>query len=126
MIGAAALLLLAFNGKIMGVSGITRSVIFEKAERHWKLAFLLGLLLGVWLFQWFFPMTLPFREQISLPVIIAAGLLVGLGTRIGSGCTSGHGVCGIGRMSKRSIVATCVFMVSAIATVFVFNSVTGA
>ena len=126
MIGLAALLLLWLNGKIAGISGIVGTAITDVSPAsRWRWFFILGLLIGggVTLYQWVGVAEIQLRA--SLPVLIAAGLLVGYGTRLGSGCTSGHGVCGIGRLSPRSIVATCVFMAVAFVTVYVQRHVLG-
>jgi uncharacterized protein len=121
LIGLSAMILLFFTGKICGLSGIARAAVFSNIERSWKLAFLLGLLGGAFIYQQINPVPLPFREELSSPLLIIAGLLVGIGTRLGNGCTSGHGICGIGRFSKRSIVATMMFMLTAIITVAITN-----
>ena len=127
MIGLAALMLLWLNGKVAGISGIVGAALsdYSPASR-WRWFFIVGLLSGggVALYQWVGTSEIVLRA--SLPVLIAAGRLVGYGTRLGSGCTSGHGVCGIGRLSPRSIAATCVFMAVAALTVFVQRHVMGA
>lgn len=126
MIGVAALLLLWLNGKVAGISGIVGSAITDVSPAsRWRWFFIFGLLLGggVALYQWVGVEQIQLRA--SLPVLIVAGLLVGYGTRLGSGCTSGHGVCGIGRLSPRSVVATCVFMAVAFVTVYVQRHVLG-
>jgi uncharacterized protein len=127
MIGLAALMLLWLNGKVAGISGIVGAALsdYSPASR-WRWFFIVGLLSGggLALYQWVGTSEIVLRA--SLPVLIAAGLLVGYGTRLGSGCTSGHGVCGIGRLSPRSIAATCVFMAVAALTVFVQRHVMGA
>jgi uncharacterized protein len=120
LIGLAAVLLLIANGRIAGVSGIVAGLLRPvRGDAAWRLMFVLGLWLGG-LVYWATRGEM-FEVQIaaSWPVMIAAGLLVGFGTRLGSGCTSGHGVCGIARFSTRSIAATVVFMAAGIATVFV-------
>jgi uncharacterized protein len=117
LIGVASWLLLASLGKVAGISGIASSALTEKpSDGAWRWAFLVGLIAGGALFAaW---LSAPVIAQRPLPLLIIAGLLVGLGTVIGSGCTSGHGVCGLGRRSMRSLVATCVFMAVAMLTVF--------
>jgi uncharacterized protein len=117
LIGLASWLLLASLGKVAGISGIASSALSEKpSDGTWRWAFLLGLIAGGALFAaWLSP---PMIAQRPWPLLLIAGLLVGAGTVIGSGCTSGHGVCGLGRRSLRSLVATCVFMVVAMITVF--------
>ena len=120
MIGLAAVLLLALNGRIAGISGILGGLISsrEPGEKLWRVAFLLGLVVGPGLYRLLFG-TLPLELQAETPALIAAGLLVGFGTRLGSGCTSGHGVCGLARLSPRSLVATITFMLVGFATVYV-------
>ncbi|MCC5880347.1 MAG: YeeE/YedE family protein [Idiomarina sp.] len=125
MIGAGALVLMAFLGRIAGISGITSSAIFSADGRAWRLAFVVGLLVGplvVGLLWADFSYATP---SLGWEVVVA-GLLVGIGTGIGSGCTSGHGICGIGRLSMRSIVATLVFMAAGflIATLFTQGAAT--
>jgi uncharacterized protein len=115
LIGAGAATLLLLNGRIAGVSGILGNVIREvPGEQGWRLAFLLGLLLPA-LMLGTGPALLPY----SWLWATVSGLLVGAGTQIGGGCTSGHGVCGLANLSTRSLVATLVFMTAAIVTVFV-------
>jgi uncharacterized membrane protein YedE/YeeE len=126
MIGAAAAMLLVLDGRIAGISGIVGGLMRPaRGEIVWRLAFIAGLLLA--------PLAwaaagggLP-RIVVGAPawLVVAAGLLVGFGSRLGSGCTSGHGVCGIGRASPRSLIATAVFMATAIATVFVTRHLLG-
>ena len=128
LIGGAAALLLMLTGRIAGVSGMFATVMrIADAGPPWKLAtaFILGLPIGAAITS-----LLVRRPDIevtsSMPLLIAAGLLVGFGTRLGNGCTSGHGVCGIGRLSPRSIAATLTFMAVAIATVCITRHVQGA
>lgn len=128
LIGGAAALLLLLTGRIAGVSGMFATVVrIADAGPPWKLAaaFVVGLPIGAAVTS-----ILVRKPNIevtsSVPLLIAAGLLVGFGTRLGNGCTSGHGVCGIGRLSPRSIAATFTFMAAAIATVFVARHVVGA
>lgn len=123
MIGLASVMLLWLNGRIAGISGIVAGMVSQKgSEFGWRAMFVAGLLLGAFGYA-LYNGGLPVSVLASIPVLVVAGLLVGFGTRLGSGCTSGHGVCGIGRLSKRSIVATITFMVVAAATVFVANHV---
>jgi uncharacterized membrane protein YedE/YeeE len=123
MIGLASVMLLWLNGRIAGISGIVAGMVSQKgSEFGWRAMFVAGLLLGAFGYA-LYNGSLPVSVPASIPVLLVAGLLVGFGTRLGSGCTSGHGVCGIGRLSKRSIVATITFMVVAAATVFVANHV---
>jgi len=128
LIGGAAALLLLLTGRIAGVSGMFATVVrIADAGPPWKLAaaFVAGLPIGAVVTS-FFVRKPDIEVTSSLPLLIAAGLLVGFGTRLGNGCTSGHGVCGIGRLSPRSIAATVTFMAAAVATVFVARHVLGA
>ena len=116
LLGLAALSLLFFNGRVAGVSGILGG--FLSSKKHdtlWRFAFLAGLVTGGVLLIGTFPETLNFTLKSSPPAVMLAGLLVGIGSRMGSGCTSGHGVCGIGRLSQRSMIAVVVFLSSGIA-----------
>ncbi|MEG0675464.1 MAG: YeeE/YedE thiosulfate transporter family protein [Comamonas sp.] len=129
LIGLAAALLLVMLGRVAGISGILGRLLQSggwgsAAQWGWRTAFVLGLLLSPWVWQRFAP--LPAMDMPSNPLlIVAAGLLVGFGTRLGSGCTSGHGVCGLSRLSPRSLAATLVFMAAGAATVFVLRHVLG-
>ena len=122
MIGLAATLMLLLNGRIDGISGIVAGLVSPGARKGgdavWRVAFVVGLVLGP-LGYAVVAGGFPVGVEASLAVLVVAGLLVGFGTRLGSGCTSGHGVCGIARLGKRSIVATATFMVVAALTVFV-------
>ncbi len=111
LIGIAAVLLLKLNGRIAGISGIVNAALSTNPEgRLWRLMFIAGLLLGGLIFQWLSGEPMAIRKDFPLLQLAAAGLLVGFGTRLGSGCTSGHGVCGLARLSKRSLAATVVFI----------------
>lgn len=123
LIGAAAWLLFAMNGRVAGISGIVGSAVrAPTGDRGWRLAFVAGLIGSGWLGTLLLPeFGLPMRSGFSVPLLLAAGLLVGLGTAVGSGCTSGHGVCGISRMSLRSLLATVTFILLGMATVFVMR-----
>ncbi len=125
LIGAAASLFVLLNGRIAGISGLLASLLEPGAEgRGEKLLFLLGLLLAPLL--WVLFGRLPVLEfQSGWFGLLIAGLLVGVGTRYGSGCTSGHGVCGISRLSARSIVATLAFMAAGFGTVYVLRHLLG-
>ena len=124
LIGLAAVLLLVANGRIAGVSGIVGGLLARApGDTGWRAAFVLGLWLGAFVYCAVRGELLPVELETALPPTVAAGLLVGLGTRLGSGCTSGHGVCGIARFSRRSMVATAIFMAAGIATVFVMRHV---
>jgi uncharacterized membrane protein YedE/YeeE len=124
LIGLAAVLLLLANGRIAGVSGIVGGLLSRKrGDIGWRAAFVLGLWLGALVYWAARGALFEVALQATPAVMIVAGFLVGYGTRLGSGCTSGHGVCGIARFSPRSMVATAVFMASGIATVFVVRHV---
>jgi uncharacterized membrane protein YedE/YeeE len=118
LIGLSAVLLMLLTGRIAGVSGIFGGLLDLKADdKDWRIAFIAGLILAPLIAGWLgYGMPLP-KLPSSWAVIIAAGLLVGFGTRLGGGCTSGHGICGVARFSVRSIAATLIFMLAAIATV---------
>jgi uncharacterized membrane protein YedE/YeeE len=125
LIGLAAAVFALFNGRIAGIAGIVGGLFAPKAaDLPWRLAFIVGLIAS----------PLLYRLVAELPVgqfdsgygaLVLAGLIVGLGTRYGSGCTSGHGVCGLSRLSPRSLVATCCFMASGFATVYVMRHLLG-
>ncbi|NWB29765.1 YeeE/YedE family protein [Pseudomonas gingeri] len=125
LIGLAASLFVVFNGRIAGISGLLGSLLQRHAEgRTEKALFLLGLLLAPLAWGLFhLPPTIEFDAN-GL-ALVAAGLLVGIGTRYGSGCTSGHGVCGLSRLSPRSVVATLTFMLTGFLTVFVLRHLVG-
>lgn len=123
LIGASAALLLLANGRIAGISGILGGLLDgllgpAARDRAWRAAFLVGLLAGPALYRLAAGHWPDVRVGASWPMLIAAGLLVGFGTRLGSGCTSGHGVCGLARLSPRSLAAVATFMAAAIVTVF--------
>lgn len=127
LIGGAAALLLLLTGRIAGVSGMAATAVrIADAGPPWRLAvsFVVGLPLGAVVASIFVRQP-NIEVTASAPMLIVAGLLVGFGTRLGNGCTSGHGVCGIGRLSLRSIVATLTFIATAIATVFVMRHLIG-
>ena len=126
LIGLSAVLLMALNGRIAGISGVFSGAVFaERGDKVWRLMFVLGLIAA--------PATLalmrgtepPFEITDSWALIIAGGLLVGFGTRLGSGCTSGHGVCGLSRLSPRSMASVALFMVAGMVTVALAKSVLG-
>ena len=121
LIGLAATVLYAGIGRIAGISGIVNNAIERRQERGWRLAFLAGLLAAA--AAWFAWSGEAPRNDFPLPWLLAAGLLVGFGTRLGNGCTSGHGICGLARLSKRSLAAVVAFMASGIATVYVLRHV---
>ncbi|EOU2550802.1 YeeE/YedE family protein [Vibrio parahaemolyticus] len=120
LLGISATILLLVNGKIAGISGIMNGIMSpKKGDYSWRLLFAVGMIAGGLISVLMLGVAVPSTANLSLGMVIAAGLLVGIGTRLGNGCTSGHGICGMGRLSKRSIVATCVFMAVAGLTVFV-------
>ncbi|RXP92084.1 YeeE/YedE family protein [Vibrio parahaemolyticus] len=120
LLGISATILLLVNGKIAGISGIMNGIMSpKKGDYSWRLLFAVGMIAGGLISVLMLGVAVHSTANLSLGMVIAAGLLVGIGTRLGNGCTSGHGICGMGRLSKRSIVATCVFMVVAGLTVFV-------
>lgn len=120
LIGLAATLLLWLDGRVAGVSGILNGVLFPAAgDVSWRLAFLVGLVGAAGLYMALVPGAPVPREDFPRTGLVVAGLLVGFGTRMGNGCTSGHGVCGLGRLSGRSLAAVATFMATAIATTFV-------
>jgi len=120
LIGIAALGLMYFNGRVAGISGIlAESVQGADGERGWRWAFIGGLMVGGLAAFVLMPGAFASTVERSIGALVFAGLLVGVGTQLGGGCTSGHGVCGIGRLSKRSVAATLTFMAAAAATVFI-------
>jgi uncharacterized membrane protein YedE/YeeE len=125
LIGLAAALLILVNGKILGVSGIAGGLLRPKlGDTGWRVAFLLGLLLAPVALSQLTGLRAPLVTASSL-MLACAGLLVGFGTRLGSGCTSGHGICGLSRLSPRSLAATAIFMLAGFATVFVARHLIG-
>lgn len=116
MIGLSAVLLLALIGRIAGISGIMNGALERGGDQPWRILFVIGLVLGGLLVQSLTGEALIPRNGFPVPVLIGAGLLVGFGTRLGSGCTSGHGVCGLARLSPRSVVATATFLGIGVAT----------
>ena len=128
MIGLAAACLFAFNGRIAGVSGVLGGLLFDRqrSDTPWRSLFVAGLVLGAAITGLVVPGLAVVTMQAGWAGMIVAGLIVGFGTRMGSGCTSGHGVCGIGRLSGRSMVATGSFMLAGFVTVFVTRHLLGA
>lgn len=123
MIGVAVALLLLFNGRVAGISGIVGGLYrMQKGDIGWRVAFISGLVLSVVIWKSFFVLS-PIQIETSHAMLVLAGFLVGYGTRLGSGCTSGHGVCGLSRRSPRSIAATAVFMLTGFATVYLIRHV---
>lgn len=123
LIGLAAAILLLFNGRIAGISGIIGGVLQRAStDRAWRLAFIGGVLCAPLIWAMF--ANVPVVALSDSPVLlIVAGLLVGFGSRLGSGCTSGHGVCGLARLSPRSLAATVIFMVAGFGTVYLIRHV---
>lgn len=121
-LGAAAMWLLFSLGRVAGISGILWGGM-AGPDRHWRVFFLMGLLMGGVVIHAVLGMPVPAKSSTPLPLVVFSGLLVGFGTRMGGGCTSGHGVCGIGRQSLRSIVATATFMVTGVLTVFMIRHI---
>jgi uncharacterized membrane protein YedE/YeeE len=119
MLGLAAALFVLLNGRVLGISGILGGLVKPQAgDVGWRIAFIAGLIAAPVLWRLFAPLPVA-RVEASLPVLVIAGLLVGWGTRYGSGCTSGHGVCGLARLSPRSLAATLAFMAAGFATVYI-------
>ena len=126
LLGTAAVIMMWSVGRIAGISGIVAGAVMERAdERHWRLAFIAGMFIGAFIAASLTGALDNIAPVTSMPMMLIAGIVVGFGTRLGSGCTSGHGVCGISRLSQRSIVATGVFMASGMITVFVIRHLLG-
>lgn len=126
LIGLAAVLLMVLNGRIAGISGVfSGSVFAERGDKFWRAAFVLGLIAAPALWALSKGDPPPFEITENWALIIAGGLLVGFGTRLGSGCTSGHGVCGLSRLSPRSMASVVLFMGAGMATVAIAKSVLG-
>ncbi len=126
LIGLSSVLMMLLTGRIAGVSGIFTGLLKSAGRRKaWRIAFIAGLILVPVIAGWIGYGMAPLKLPSKLDRIVAAGLLVGFGSRLGGGCTSGHGICGIGRFSPRSIAATIVFMVTAVFTVAVTHHVLG-
>ena len=124
LIGTAATLLLWLTGRIAGISGILGGVLMPRSgEVAWRAAFLIGLIGAGAAYLWLVLGAYSPRQGFSPLLLVIAGLLVGFGTRMGNGCTSGHGVCGLGRLSMRSFVAVLTFMATAIVTTYIVRHV---
>ena len=121
IIGLAIVIFFLFNGRLVGISGIASNALTEKNNKFDNILFLLGLVIGPILYRLFTKNEISITISNSFILLISAGLLVGIGTRVSGGCTSGHGISGIGRFSLRSIVATIIFMIVGIITVFIKN-----
>lgn len=118
LIGVAAAMLIVLNGKIAGISGILGGIFSAtKENKAWRILFIVGLITSPWVYQIFQPLPVVEVKANTLTLIIS-GLLVGFGTQLGNGCTSGHGVCGIARLSIRSVVATLTFIFFGVITVY--------
>lgn len=129
LIGLAAAFLLYAKGRIAGISGIAGGIIYPESREDigWRIVFVIGLILGGFIYQasgWGAGVA-HIQAQVDKPLLVLGGLLVGIGTQIGTGCTSGHGICGLARRSPRSLVATLCFMTSAILTVFITRHLLG-
>ena len=125
LIGLAAGSLILLTGRITGISGILGGLLRANAgPAGWRVAFLAGLIASPWIYR-VFASPAPARVDANWPVLAIAGLLVGVGTRYGAGCTSGHGICGLSRLSLRSLVAVAIFMAAGFLTVFVVRHVPG-
>ena len=119
LIGLAVILFFVFNGRLIGISGIASNFLTSKNNRFDNLLFIVGLIIGPILYKFFTSQEINISISNSFFLLSIAGLLVGFGTRIGGGCTSGHGISGMGRFSLRSIIATITFMIVGILTVLV-------
>jgi uncharacterized membrane protein YedE/YeeE len=131
LIGLSAVLLMALNGRIAGVSGIGSSVLPPWTERldnndlAWRLAFIIGIMMAPLLVQTVSGEAIQQTVSSNISLMVIAGLITGVGSVYGGGCTSGHGVCGMSRLSMRSIIATCTFMATAFMTVFITRHMVG-
>ena len=119
VIGLAVVLFYLGNGRLAGISGIVKNLINSNTNKFDNLLFLIGIILGPLIYSLFSKSEISFSITVSLPTLIIGGLLVGAGTSISNGCTSGHGICGISRFSTRSIIATIIFVLTAIITAMV-------
>jgi len=126
MIGLSSVLLFTLNGRIAGICGMAFSLMATSLQRNiWRLVFLASLIIGSLAFHLFSGAEIPKPPNTSMPLLILGGLLVGYGTSLGNGCTSGHGIAGIARLAPRSLIATLTFMVAAILTFYVVKHVLG-
>ena len=121
IIGLAVVIFFLFNGRLVGISGIASNALTEKDNKFDNLLFLFGLIIGPIIYSLFTSKEINITISNSFILLIFAGLLVGIGTRVSGGCTSGHGISGIGRFSLRSIIATITFMIVGILTVLIKN-----
>ena len=127
MIGLAAVLFMAMRGRILGVSGIIKGLLQRDSFSEWSMraVLVLGMILGPVVYRLLWGQPAPFDVPVTVPAVMIGAFIVGMGVSYGGGCTSGHGVCGIARMSPRSMVATAVFMGAAFVTVFVTRHLIG-
>lgn len=126
MIGLSVTIMLLFNGRITGISSMLSELLSPSSgEWPWRLVFIMGMMLGTLFYITVFSEPLIAQRDLPFSLLIIAGFLVGFGTRLGNGCTSGHGICGIARRSPRSIIATMVFMTSGGITVFIMRHIVG-
>jgi uncharacterized membrane protein YedE/YeeE len=125
LIGISATLLLAFNGRIAGISGMVNAAITFQASEGWRWLFLLGMVSGGGIYEYVFASQSTPVSNFAPLLMVVGGFLVGFGTRMGNGCTSGHGVCGLGRLSWRSLVAVLTFLATAFITVFILRHLLG-
>ena len=126
LIGLAAVLLMAFHGRIAGLSGMLQALLPPVAQDWgWRAAFLLGAILAPSVIGWLTGWRPDFQVMTPTPWLIIGGLIVGAGVQLGAGCTSGHGVCGMARLSQRSILATITFMITTAATVYIIRHIFG-
>lgn len=121
LIGAAAVVLMGGIGRIAGISGIVGGLLPPGAEWRWRACFVIGLMVGPWPVGWALGHSAIAAPAVGLGLLVPAGLLVGFGTGLGSGCTSGHGVCGLARLSPRSLAATLTFMAAGFAATFLIR-----
>ncbi len=127
LIGIGTLTLYALSGRIAGISGIAYGLLTGAVDRHWRVVFLAGLILGAWIANGLTSATVSTPEFSARAALnlLGAGLLVGIGTRLGNGCTSGHGICGLSRFSARSLAATMTFMLAGIITATTLSQILG-
>ena len=128
-VGLSAGLIFKIGGKVCGISGIFNQTLYGmciKRDYIWRLFFVIGLIAGGYMMLQVYPPSSNFDMDIPVPYVVVAGLCVGYGTRLGSGCTSGHGICGVANFSIRSITATITFMLSGMLTVFILKQLLGA
>ena len=126
LIGLSAVLLMAFHGRIAGMTGILTSLLPPvSSDWAWRAAFIGGAIVAPLLILGLTNQSIDYSSPVPMPWIVIGGLIVGVGAYFGSGCTSGHGVCGLARLSPRSIAATAIFMATAVATVFVIRHLLG-